>query len=74
MTIIDYFSTPPLPNLLSCFQCGLPDDPVDTPEKVAAFVKHFEMEPPILGVGTLVSHDPVNSFGFDMTLMMESVD
>ncbi|VDN98676.1 unnamed protein product [Rodentolepis nana] len=40
--------------------CGLPDDPVDTPEKVAAFVKHFEMEPPILGVGTLVSHDPYN--------------
>nr|CDS27650.1 ester hydrolase C11orf54 [Hymenolepis microstoma] len=40
--------------------CGLPDHPVDTPEKVAAFVKHFEMEPPVLGVGTLVSHDPYN--------------
>lgn len=40
--------------------CGLPDHPVDTPEKMAAFVKHFEMEPPVLGVGTLVSHDPYN--------------
>ncbi|KAM3173662.1 hypothetical protein ACTXT7_012092 [Hymenolepis weldensis] len=38
-----------------------PDHPVDTPERVAAFLKYFEMEPPVLGVGTLVSHDPYNA-------------
>ncbi|VDL58965.1 unnamed protein product [Hymenolepis diminuta] len=41
------------------FSSEFPDHPVDTPERVAAFLKYFEMEPPVLGVGTLVSHDPV---------------
>lgn len=71
---IYYFSKPPLFFFISCFQSEFPDHPVDTPERLAAFLKYFEMEPPVLGVGTLVSHDPVSlqftycdTFRFDLT-------
>uniref|UniRef100_A0A5K3F9F6 DUF1907 domain-containing protein n=1 Tax=Mesocestoides corti TaxID=53468 RepID=A0A5K3F9F6_MESCO len=42
-----------------------PDHPVDSPSRVAEFLKFFEMEPPVMGMGTLVSHDP---FGIDLKL------
>ncbi|VDD75496.1 unnamed protein product, partial [Mesocestoides corti] len=46
-------------------QPDFPDHPVDSPSRVAEFLKFFEMEPPVMGMGTLVSHDP---FGIDLKL------
>lgn len=41
-------------------QPNFPSHPVDTPARMAEFIKAFEMDPPVLGMGTLVSHDPVS--------------
>ncbi|EUB61511.1 Ester hydrolase [Echinococcus granulosus] len=44
---------------------NFPPYPVDTPARRAEFIKIFEMDPPVLGMGTLVSHDP---YGIDLKL------
>eukprot|EP00108_Taenia_solium_P005830 TsM_000986600 transcript=TsM_000986600 gene=TsM_000986600 len=46
-------------------QPNFPPYPVDTPARMAEFIKAFEMDPPVLGMGTLVSHDP---YGIDLKL------
>ncbi|VDM30381.1 unnamed protein product [Hydatigera taeniaeformis] len=46
-------------------QPNFPPHPVDTPARMAEFIKVFEMDPPVLGMGTLISHDP---YGIDLKL------
>ncbi|KAL5107957.1 hypothetical protein TcWFU_007141 [Taenia crassiceps] len=46
-------------------QPNFPPHPVDTPARMAEFIKAFEMDPLVLGMGTLVSHDP---YGIDLKL------
>ncbi|CAL8068063.1 unnamed protein product [Calicophoron daubneyi] len=35
-------------------------EPLDTPDKVKNWLKFFEMDPPIISMGTALSHDPKN--------------
>nr|VZI04180.1 unnamed protein product [Spirometra erinaceieuropaei] len=35
-----------------------PKEPVDSPAKISSWLKFYEMSPPVMGVGTIVSHDP----------------
>ncbi|VDK32691.1 unnamed protein product [Taenia asiatica] len=53
------------PSLIINQQPNFPPYPVDTPARMAEFIKAFEMDPPVLGMGTLVSHDP---YGIDLKL------
>ncbi|VDL95849.1 unnamed protein product [Schistocephalus solidus] len=39
-----------------------PKKPVDSPAKISSWLKFYEMSPPVMGVGTIVSHDPVGYF------------
>lgn len=50
----------------TCLFCALQppfsEEPLNSPAKVGGWLKLFEMEPPVVGLGTLVSHDPVSQW------------